>query len=97
MDRKKLEKQAQILRNKQLRYEERAHSLRQPRPKINNGAVVRKAEEPKIVTAMGLAPPVEADRSQMSQQKAIRAASLRKTTVIPSTGTSGCGGCSRRR
>lgn len=84
MDRKKLEKQAMLLRNKKERYEQRVRSLRTERPKISNGAVVQQQRKaPEQIQLMSTPSPLK-----LSADKAARAAKLRGTP--PSSGGCGC-------
>lgn len=90
MDRKKLEQQAQVLRNKRKRLENRSQSLRPERPKIVKGAVVRQKRE--VQQPLNAAPPstTDVERARLLAKKKARSTSLRRTTK-----PTGCGGCRR--
>lgn len=96
MDRKKLEQQAQVLRNKRKRLEARANKLRPERPKITKGAVVQ--QERQVQEPLNPAPPSTSDveRARLLAKKKARAAALRPKDVKKTSGV-GCGGCRRSR
>jgi hypothetical protein len=95
MDRKEIERQAQLLRNKRHRLESRKAAMRGERPKITRGAIVQTDREAKGQPLNSSPPsPTSVERLKIAQRKKRRMEAMQAPKVKK---TSGCGGCRRGR